>query len=471
VIFAIHFQIVVNKLILVDALMVHTEALDYLYQLQRHGIRPGLERMDALLTLLHHPERRFHSVHIAGTNGKGSTAAMVASALMQGGYTVGLYTSPHLVDFSERMTVSGVPISHREMVQLTERIREKIRSHSPQLLEEISFFEFTTAMAFLFFFEKKVDLAVVEVGMGGQFDATNLLTPLVTGITHIGLDHQQYLGTTLQEITAEKAGIIKENTPIVTSVSQPELLAVIEAKARSRNATLIRLGHEIRLSGIDPIQPSAFNTPQRFHYHGHKERHIECGLLGRHQIENATLAIGLLEQLGLHGIPLSEQDLLEGIRQVSWKGRLEIIQERPLFLLDGAHNPSSAERLGQFLSNIDPEQKGKHWMMIGMMSDKNIPAILSPLIAWTDAFILSRPEIKRAADPAQILDSFSSFSKETTAGERLPSCTVREKISEALAYIKAFIRPEDTLVITGSFYTVGEARALLTGTTPSLIRG
>lgn len=451
--------------------MVHTEALEYLYQLQQHGIRPGLVRMDALLTLLHHPERQFQSVHIAGTNGKGSTAAMVASALVQGGYTVGLYTSPHLVDFSERMTLSGVPIPQEEIVQLTERIREKIRSHSPRLLEEISFFEFTTAMAFLFFSEKKVDLAVVEVGMGGRFDATNLLTPLVTGITHIGLDHQQYLGSTLLEITAEKAGIIKEKTPLVTSVSQPELLSFLDEKARARNAPLIRLGREIRVSANDPKQPSRFNAPQRFHYDGLKERRVECGLLGRHQIDNAAVALGLLEQLGLRGIPLSEKDLLEGIRRVSWKGRLEVTQEQPLFLLDGAHNPSGAESLGQFLSEVDPDRKGKHWMIIGMMSDKDIPAVLSPLVAWTDAFIFSRPEIKRAADPYQIMASFPLVSKETSGKESSLPCTVREKVSEALAYVNSFIQPEDTLVITGSLYTVGEAKALLTRTTPSLIRG
>ncbi|HIE65243.1 MAG: folylpolyglutamate synthase/dihydrofolate synthase family protein [Nitrospira sp.] len=451
--------------------MVHTEALEYLYQLQRHGVRPGLERMDALLTLLEHPEHQFQSVHIAGTNGKGSTAAMVASALIQGRSTVGLYTSPHLIDFSERIVVSGVPISHEEIVQLTEHIREKIKFRVPRLLEEISFFEFTTAMAFLFFFEKKVDLAVVEVGMGGRFDATNLLSPLVTGITHIGLDHQQYLGTTLEEIIAEKAGIIKESTPIVTSVSQPELLTVLEKKARERNAPLIRLGHEITLSITDPAQPIRFNAPSRFDYDGLKERRVECGLLGRHQIDNAAVAIGLLEQLGLRGVPLSEQDLLEGIRQVSWKGRLEILQEQPLFLLDGAHNPSSAKRLGEFLSRVDPDRSGKHWMLIGMMSDKNIPEVLSPLIGWTDAFIFSRPEIKRAADPNEIMDSVLCVSKETSSREGFPSCTVREKVFDALTYIKAFIRPEDTLVITGSFYTVGEAKALLTGTSPSLIRG
>ncbi len=452
--------------------MVQTEALEYLYQLQRHGIRPGLERMDALLTLLHHPERQFQSVHIAGTNGKGSTAAMVASALVQSGYTVGLYTSPHLIDFSERITLSGTPIPHEEIVRLTELIRKKISSHAPELSEEISFFEFTTAMAFLFFFEKKVDLAVVEVGLGGRFDATNLLKPLVAGITHIGLDHQRYLGTTLLEIIAEKAGIIKEKTPIVTSVSQPELLSFLSEKARAKNAPLIRLGHEITLSINDPEQPiDLIKGPQRFHYHGAKKRTVECGLLGRHQIDNTAVALGLLEQLGLSGIPLSEQDLLEGIRRVSWKGRLEVVQEQPLILLDGAHNPSSAERLGEFLSKVDPDRRGKHWMIIGMMSDKNISDVLFPLVDWTDAFIFSRPEMKRAADPNQILNSFHRCAKQISERERLPSCTVREKTAEALTYINAFIQPEDKLVITGSLYIVGEVKALLTGTSPSLIRG
>ncbi|MFQ5780829.1 MAG: bifunctional folylpolyglutamate synthase/dihydrofolate synthase [Nitrospiria bacterium] len=451
--------------------MAYIETLDYLYQLRRHGIRLGLKRMETLLALVQHPERQFRSVHIGGTNGKGSTAAMVASALIQGGYRVGLYTSPHLIDFSERITVSGTPISSEEIVRTTELLREKVESEAPHLSGKITFFEFTTALAFLFFAEQKVDLAVVEVGMGGRFDATNVLTPLATGITHIDMDHERYLGSTILDIAAEKAGIIKRKIPVVTSASQLEVLSLLEETARFKHAPLIRLGHEITVAPESSEETIGLNGGPRFLYRGGKERAVECGLLGRYQIDNAAVALGLLEVLHRNGLSLSEEDLLEGIRRVSWDGRLEVFRKRPLILLDGAHNPSGAKMLGRFLTEVDPIQRGKHWMLIGIMSDKNATEVMSPLVGWADEVVLTRPEIERAADPHKLAVSLQRASEMGAHNEGLVSRTIHEKISDAVAYINALIQPQDTLVITGSLYTVGEAKALLKGTTPSMIRG
>ncbi len=455
--------------------MSYAGALDYLYHLQWHGIHPGLERMGRLLSLVNHPERQFRSVHIGGTNGKGSTAAMTASVLLRGGYRVGLYTSPHLIDFSERIRISGVPIPATEIVRLTGRLRGAIEGISG-LGEEITFFEFTTALAFLYFAESGIDLAVVEVGMGGRFDATNLLSPLVSAIVQIDLDHERYLGSTVLKIAAEKAGIVKEKTAVVTGATQPEVLALFEETARLKEAPLIRLDHEITVEEIssgpleaaEPVQRNAVNFAlgdllyQRFVYRGRKERSVEISLLGRHQIRNAAVALGILEQLQERGVSLSDGALLEGIKETRWEGRLEVVRKSPLILLDGAHNRSGAKALGAFLAGVDPDRKGKHWLIAGIMRDKNIPEIFDPLLPWADEVVLTRPDIERAADPDLLAASLGKGPCRFTRIDRVP---------EAISHVELHLGQEDSLVITGSLYTVGEAKAFFLGTTPSLIRG
>jgi dihydrofolate synthase/folylpolyglutamate synthase len=442
--------------------MSYTHALDYLYQLQWHGIHPGLERMKELLPLIGHPEKRFRSVHIGGTNGKGSTAAMVTSVLAHAGYKIGLYTSPHLIDFSERIRVSGIPIPAEEIVRLTERVREAMESGAPHLTQEITFFEFTTALAFLYFAESDVDLAVVEVGMGGRFDATNLLTPLVSAITQIDLDHERYLGSSVLEIASEKAGIIKVKTPVVTGASQPEVLSLFEQIAGSREAPLIRLGHEMKAVHQSSSSPLEKAPSQQFVYHGKRERVVELSLLGRHQIDNAAVSLAILEQLQEKGISMAEKDILKGMKKAKWEGRLEVVRRKPLILLDGAHNQSGAKALRLFLAGIDPDHLGKHWLITGIMRDKNITEILNELTPWADEVVLTRPHIERAAD----LDLLAaSLKKETLCRARF------NHLPEAIAYVESSIQPRDILAVTGSLYTVGEAKALFSGTTPSLIRG
>lgn len=433
--------------------MSYTDALDYLYRLQWHGIQPGLERMERLLRLLDHPERKYRSIHIGGTNGKGSTAATVASVLQQGGYRTGLYTSPHLIDFSERIRVDGAPIPAEEIVRLTNRLRTKIEQEAPALESALTFFEFTTAMAFLYFSEARIDYAVVEVGLGGRFDATNLLLPLVTAITQIDLDHERYLGTTTLQIAAEKAGIIKAGIPLVTGASQSDILALFEGAARSKRAPLLRLDHEIGVEG---------DRPERFVYRGARERTVHSPLLGRHQVRNTAVALGIIEQLQARGLSLSEEAILDGIGRVQWPGRLEVIRQRPRILLDGAHNPAGAKALADYLADVDPRRQGKHWLITGIMRDKNIPEILAPLVPWADEIVLTRPEIDRAAEPDLLIASL----QKTPAAQ-----TIRERVPEAIAYVESLLRPEDTLVITGSLYTVGEAKAVYSGTVPSLLRG
>ena len=424
----------------------YTETIDYLCHLQ-YGIVPGLERIISLLSHLSDPHLKFPSVHIGGTNGKGSTAAMTASILKQAGYKVGLYTSPHLIDFSERITINDIPISQEGIMRITERLKRAIE----QLSIPITFFEFTTAMAFCYFAESDIDIAVCEVGMGGRFDATNVLSPEVTAITQIDFDHEKYLGHALMDIAYEKAGIIKAGTPVVTGVTQPEVIRLFEEVAHAKSAPLIRLGCEIIVAG-----PS----PQEFLYERNGQKKIiHCPLLGVHQINNAAIAIGVTEQL--RSFVISENAILEGVDKVLWPCRLQIIQTRPLILLDGAHNPSGARALASYLQGIHGNQSGKHWLIVGIMRDKNIKEILSPLAAWADEVVLTRPNIERAADVTDI-SSVLDVSLSQTAIERVP---------DAIKWVLSRTHLSDILVITGSLFTVAEAWAHFKGVSLSRIQG
>ncbi len=430
----------------------YSETLDYLYRLQWHGIQPGLKRISVLLSALDHPERSYRSIHIGGTNGKGSTAAIIAAILQKAGFRVGLYTSPHLIHFSERISLSGVPICEGEIIRLTALLREVINAIEG-FSAEITFFEFTTAMALLYFSLMQVDFAVVEVGMGGRYDATNILLPDVSAITNIGLDHEQYLGGSLLEIAKEKAGIIKAEIPVVTAATQPEVCELFEGVARFNHAPLFRLGHEIKTFGEDP---------GRFLYRGIRERIVECPLMGRHQIDNSAVALGVIEQCQQRGVVLSDADISEGMKGVRWPGRLEVVRHNPLILLDGAHNPAGARVLASFLTGLNPDRRGKRWLMIGVMRDKDIKGILAQITPWADEIVLTRPDIERAADP-HLMSTFV---------EKGPSVkTVCEGVPDAIRYVESRVQTEDTLVITGSLYTIGEAKAVYSGAAASSIRG
>ncbi|MFQ5588186.1 MAG: bifunctional folylpolyglutamate synthase/dihydrofolate synthase [Nitrospiria bacterium] len=447
----------------------YTETIEHLYQMQRRGIRPGLARITSLLAHFDHPERSFKAIHISGTNGKGSTAAMVASVLREAGYRVGLYTSPHLLDFSERIQINHDPIPHDEIVRLTERLRRKLAQNSPRLSERISFFEFTTGLAFLYFAEQGIDYAVVEVGLGGQFDATNVVDPLVSSITSIDLDHECYLGSTLTEIAAEKAGIIKEDVPVVLAASQPEVISIIAETARLKKAPLVSVGKEVSATLSSPQGALPLIDPMKIHYTGLREYFIELPLLGRHQIENAATAIGIIESLQTQGLEITENNIVEGLRKIRLSGRLEVVQQNPLILLDGAHNPAGARMLGAFLSEIDPERDGTHWLITGIMQDKQIAEMLRPLLPWADSVIATQPDMERAAPPEEILGIATSIT--ARQGKSKPRVTVEGRVTEAVAHVLSRMKPEDTLVITGSFYTIGEAKGTLLGTHPSPTRG
>lgn len=337
--------------------MTYSSAVEYLYGLQKHGIKLGLHNIRTLLDRLDRPERRYRSIHIAGTNGKGSTAAMVAAILTAAGYRVGLYTSPHLVDFRERIRVNGAMIPEDRVSELVDRLRLAARDLP------VTFFELSTALAFQYFADATVDVAVLEVGMGGRYDATNVVEPVATAITTIALDHEEYLGNTLEKIANEKGGIIKPQVPLVMGRIDQGPAQVIRDLATQRQAPLYELGHTFSVREAGGV----------FDYDGilGSHRGLICPLQGRHQLDNAACALALVEVAARAGITVPAVAVQTGLASTQWEGRLEVADQNPTVLLDGAHNPEAAQALGAFLAKFRLEHPGRQVALIlGMMRDK-----------------------------------------------------------------------------------------------------
>ena len=430
----------------------------YLYGLQSHGIKPGLTRTIALLDALGDPHVSFRVFHVGGTNGKGSTAAMLASVLVRQGFRVGLYTSPHLVDFTERIRVNDAAIPAGRVRELTKAVRHAAET---RLSEPPTFFEATTAMAFTHFAEAGVEYAVVEVGMGGRFDATNVLTPLVSAITTIGLDHQQYLGHTPEAIAGEKAGIIKRGVPVVTGRLAESPLSVVRAAASDRQAPCFSLGWDFDIVG---------ESPDRFSYRGvfHAYGDLSCPLAGRHQMDNAACALAALEMAVERGVKVGEGAIRDGFRTVRWPGRLDLVGKNPDILLDGAHNPEAAEALAAHLTALQSGRAfsgpGRLILVLGMMRDKDVRRVLSRLAAvpGVSHLILTRAAHPRAADPEDLAREVADLGVPILLG---PS------VGEAFACARTLAEPMDTICVTGSLLVVGEVKAILDGTTVSTLRG
>lgn len=342
--------------------------LERLYALRTHGIKPGLETAEALVEALGHPEQSFAVVHVAGTNGKGSVCAMLESVLRAGGLRVGLYTSPHLVRFNERIRVAGEPIADSELAELFELV-EPCADRVAQAAggREVTFFELTTALAFEHFRRQRVQVAVVEVGMGGRLDATNVVLPLVSVITRIGLEHTQYLGTTLEAIAGEKAGIIKAGRPVVCGAMPDEAREVVRTTAASRGAPFVDAAERVNVRRV-----SQGMEGQKVAIAGADADYgtVTLRLLGRHQLENCATAVAAVETLADHSpIAVPAGTLKAGLAAAAWSGRLQVLSMDPPVLLDGAHNPDGARALAVALKELRGKRKvGLVW---GMCGDKD----------------------------------------------------------------------------------------------------
>jgi dihydrofolate synthase / folylpolyglutamate synthase len=431
--------------------MTYSSAVAYLYRLQKHGIKLGLETMTALTVRLGMPQNRYRTLHIAGTNGKGSTAAMAAAMLQAAGYRVGLYTSPHLVEFRERIRVNEEMIAESRVAHLTEQLQTLCRSDlSP------TFFEYTTAMAFQHFADSGVDVAVLEVGLGGRFDATNVVTPMACAITTIALDHQEYLGNTRSSIAFEKAGIIKPGVPVVLGRLEDDAWQTIEQVARVRQAPVFRLNEDFFTEG---------EWPRHFSYRGLGMHYdgLTCALEGQHQLDNAACALALLEAAASQGIAVTSEAVRAGLRTVNWAGRLEVADRRPTVLLDGAHNPAAATVLADFLTRSDRSHPSRPIVLVlGMMRDKDHRGFVEPLKGLVDEVVLTQANLPRSATAREL---------HASVGGLLSHPHVVPSLSDAMPMARQLATPDGLVCVTGSLMLVGECKAWLHGCVLSPLRG
>ncbi len=396
----------------------------YLDGLSPLSMRFGLERVERGLAALGHPERAAPVLHVAGTNGKGSTCAMAAEALRLAGHRVGLYTSPHLVRFHERIQVDGRPVEEARLGALVDEVRRACPWHdSGDEGERLTYFEFATLLGLLHFAREGVGAAVVEVGLGGRHDATNAVTPLVTAVSRIGLDHVQLLGDTLDAIAREKAGIFKRGVPAVVSAGQePEALAALREEAARRGAPF-------------QVAEVAWSGP--------------LALRGPHQRQNAALAAAALRLLDRAGVPVGEEAIAAGIAGARWPGRLEEVSG---VLLDGAHNPDGAAALATSLSALYPGRPVE--LIFGVLADKDHRGILAALGPRVRRLHLVAPDSPRARPPA----SYRELARSLT-----PDVDEHGGCAEAIACARAAAGPHGLVAVAGSLYLVGEARRLLGG--------
>lgn len=417
--------------------------LTYLYGLQKHGIKLGLETIRTLLAQCHHPERQFQVLHIGGTNGKGSAAAMTASILRAANIRVGLYTSPHLVDFRERIQVQGEQISESRVVDLTDRFRV-----DANLTCCPTFFETATAMAFKYFAEEQVELAVIEVGLGGRFDATNVCDPLGVLVTNVSFDHEAYLGHTLEAIAYEKAGIIKSGVPVVLGPMEPSAQTVIQAKAIEEDASICQYGQDFSIE----IQNESL-----FAYKGlsHEYSKLPCALNGSHQYMNAACALALIESSVMPSRAIPEEAIIQGLRSVKWEGRLETLMTNPLMVGDGAHNPAAAIMLAHHLETMIGEVFGRKLILVvAMMQDKNIDACLAVLLPLAHIVICTQIDHARSAT-VHMLQHKVNQEGLSVHGATTPS--------DAVALAIRLSDPQDLICVTGSLFLVGAVKSLLAG--------
>ncbi|MBN2101949.1 MAG: bifunctional folylpolyglutamate synthase/dihydrofolate synthase [Candidatus Aenigmarchaeota archaeon] len=398
----------------------YRETLDYIYNLHSSKSILGLERIKKALKNLGSPEKSFKSIHVAGTNGKGSVVAMISSVLKESGLKVGMYTSPHLVDFRERIQINGRKITKKDVVELSEEIKN--------IDSDMTYFEFVTAMAFLYFKKKKVDYGVIEVGLGGRIDATNVILPELCVITNVSNDHEEILGSHVEQIAAEKAGIIKEGIPVVTDVKDGVKIVVWDY-AKSMNAPFITVEDKaVRLDVSDEKQVIEISGKK-----------YGLPLLGNFQLDNVSIALKALEILKNDEKKITEKSIKSGIEKTKWPGRMQVISRNPLIIIDGAHN---IEGVRSLINSIKSMYEGKIVPVIGIKKTKNYREMLKEFEKIADFIIFSKSNVE-PADPKELLECVSGHG------------IAVEDIRKAIGFAKYLCRDEGMILITGSLYFVG----------------
>ncbi len=415
----------------------YQKCLDKIYKLGRFGIKLELDTISNILNLLDNPEKKYNLIHVAGTNGKGSTATYIASILQKAGFKTGVYTSPHLVKFNERIAINGRHISNDDVVNAYEAVNKVDTGE-----RKATFFEIATAMGFYYFAKKSVQWAVIETGMGGRFDATNIIKPKVSVITNLSIEHTDYLGNTIKALAKEKGGIIKACTPVVTGVSQPSGLKVIKKIAKEKSSELYIYKKDFS---------ARKNSGQHYYaYKGLKQNfnHLIKPLPGDHQKENLSLALAACELIFDN---LDENLVKEGLAITKWPGRLEHVQDQPLVIIDGAHNLKAARILGKYLASTLKNRKLT--LVLGILDDKPHEKMLESLVPYADNIIITKAKIDRSLEPSILKKAVQKITNNPV--------TIIKDVKNAVSYAIDISNNEDAVCIAGSLYVAGEAREKL----------
>ncbi|EAD5869310.1 bifunctional folylpolyglutamate synthase/dihydrofolate synthase [Listeria innocua] len=423
------------------ALKSYQEALDWIHGTLRLGIKPGLARMEYIMEKLNHPEKANKWVHIAGTNGKGSTLTFIRSSLEEAGYKTGTFTSPYIETFNERISVNGIPVSDQMIVDLANRIKPIAEELEKTVYGPPSEFEIITAMMFLCFAEyEPIDIGIIEVGLGGRLDSTNVLTPLISVITTIGMDHMEFLGNSIEQIAGEKAGIIKPGIPVISGVIQKEAQAVIINNAVRNNSNVAWLNKDFFIQNRgDEI---TFRTS-----HGDEIPDITIGLLGIHQLNNAAVAIKVLQYLNtFSSYEINQSAIKQGLKKAFWPGRMELLDVKPFIMLDGAHNPEGVKTFANSIKTYPGHKK----IIVSILKDKNYQEMIALLKTIPDTEILLT-----TFDYPRAMSDY-----EVTQIGTIEGISTNPNWKQALDDIKE-IKNDTKFFVTGSLYFISEVRKYL----------
>ncbi len=439
--------------------MNYTQAWDYLDSLQFHKIKLGLDAMHSFMARVGNPEKSLKTVHVAGTNGKGSMSMTLMTILSKAGYRVGLYTSPHLSSVRERFRINDTFITESKFAELASRIRGVLGD------DKITYFEFTTALAFLWFSEENPDMVVLETGLGGRLDATNIVSPLVAVITNVSMDHEAYLGDTISAVAFEKAGIIKPGVPVVSAVKEGAGLTEIVASCEKNRARLLLFGRDF---GAGLTADGLWQWLGNKDFSNSLYKGLRCSMKGGYQVENASLALAVLELLKTEGLKVSEACIRQGLASVHWPGRQEyfcldrssrkVVSETGntgtvAYLLDGAHNPAGVESL---VATLKIECSHKRLILVwGAMTDKDLQKTLALIAPLADTIIFTKPVGERSAEPDELLANVPAGAKER--------CVIQPDVSIAIEKAEELAGGGDLILVAGSLYLIGAARTLLLG--------
>ncbi|WP_097027578.1 bifunctional folylpolyglutamate synthase/dihydrofolate synthase [Clostridium peptidivorans] len=424
--------------------MNYKQAMGYIENTAKFGRNKGLERTNKILELLGNPHKDLKCIHIAGTNGKGSTTAMLTQILMESGHKVGMYTSPFIEEFEERIQINNNNIPREKLCEVVEKVKIAVDKACELGYDEPTEFEIITAVMFVYFHEEKVDYAVVEVGLGGRIDATNVINPLISIITSISYDHIKILGNTLEEIAYEKAGIIKEKTPVVLYPVEEEAKLSIEKVANEKQSPIIYVKRENSI-----LKEKLYNVPcQEIVINTNKDTYeVQLSLLGTHQLLNCSVAINAAEELQNIGVDIKKEHIIEGLKKVKWPGRLEMLKSKPMVVIDGAHNIDGITSLKNSINTYF--KYNKLILIVGILSDKQVEDMVKVITPEASNIITVTPPSYRAENSSELVEIIKKYNT---------NCEAMENYKEAYEKALSYANENDLVLICGSLYMIGEMR-------------